>query len=300
MPLQNKNPVAGIAWFVFHCLMFAIISVITRLLMNGGMHVFEIVFLQTLFGAIILLPRIIMRHMEGIHALSYRIHISRALLWSSATILFFYATTIIPISRAIAISFAVPLFTTILAVIFLKETLHFRRMTALVSGFIGMLVIIRPGASFETASFLVVAASFMWSLTDIMIKLAAKTHHVFVNTFYFALLSAACTLPMAISVWQAPDFSQIAWLILLAVSFVINIASITKAYEHSDLTIMMPFVFTELIFVASLAYAFFGEVIDAYTTIGAIIIIISTSYIAYRERKQRGRTLVDELVGEIG
>ena len=298
---HENNPVRGIAWFLLHCLMFALISVVTKILMNGGMHVFEIVFFQTLFGTIILLPRIIKRHSQGIRALSYKLQISRALFWSLATICFFYATTVIPVGRAIAISFAVPLFTTILAVVFLKEKLHFQRITALVCGFIGMLIIIRPGVeSFEFASFLVVVASFMWSMTDIMIKLVGKTHHVFVNTFYFSFFGAICTLPMALAVWHTPSVTEMFWLILLSIMFVANIASITKAYELGDLTVMMPFVFAELIFVAVLAYFIFDEVIYPSTVIGSAIIIFSTSYIAYRERKSRSQLLTQEkLVKEL-
>lgn len=264
--------------------------------MKQGFPVLEIVFFQTLFGAILLLPRIILRHIQGIKALSYKLQILRAFFWSMATICFFYATTVIPMGRAIAISFAVPLFTSILAVIFLKEKLHFRRLTALICGFIGMMIIIRPGFdSFEMASFLVVAASFMWSMTDIMIKLVGKTHHVFVNTFYFSVFGAICTLPMALFVWQTPSSIQFLWLILLSVLFVANMASITKAYEYGDLTVMMPFVFTELVFVATLAYFIFGEVIYTSTVIGSAIIIFSSSYIAYRERVERGHSVSQEL-----
>lgn len=298
--IRKSNPVAGIGWFVLHCFMFAVISIITKLLMKDGLHVLQIVFFQTLFGGILLLPRIIKQHLHGITALSYKIQISRAVLWSGATILFFYATTVMPVGRAIAISFAVPLFTTVLAVIFLKEKLHFRRITALVIGFVGMLIIIRPGVeAFEVESMLVVLASLMWSMTDIMIKLVGKVHHAFVNTFYFTIFGAICTFPMALFVWQNPNYTQLLWVALLSVFFVANMISITKAYECADLTIMMPFVFSELIFVATLAYMVFGEVISLWTAIGSVVIILSTSYIAYRERKEHGHSIEQDLAEEL-
>lgn len=300
MQLQKNNPVAGISWFVLHCLMFAFISIITKILMQQGLHVFGIVFFQTLLGSLMLLPRIILRHLKGIRALSYKLQLARAVLWVAATIAFFYATQKIPVGRAIAISFTVPLFTSIFAVIFLKEKLHFRRIMALVFGFIGMLIIIRPGfESFESASLLVVAAAFMWSMTDIMIKIVGQTHHAFVNTFYFTVCGAICTLPVALLVWQTPNGAQMLWLALLSVLFVTNMISITKSYECCDLTIVMPFVFTELIFVATLAYFVFGEVISVSTAIGSIIIIASSCYIAYRERKERGHFVEQELAEEL-
>ncbi len=302
MQIKKNDPVAGISWFICHCLMFALISIVTKLLQKGGMHIFEIVFFQTFFGALILLPWIAYSHTAEIKLFAYKAHIYRAVAWVAATILFFNATNTIPIGRAIAISFAVPLFTTLLAVIFLKEKLNPPLIIALICGFIGMLLIIRPGFdSFETASLLVVIAAFLWSSTDIMIKMAAKINHAVINTFYFALLAAICTLPMAFLVWQTPGFTQILWLSLLALLFVTNIFSITKSYEYADLTILMPFVFTELIFVAVLAYFVFGEIISIATAIGSGIIIISTSYITYRERVSRRHTVAAQaLVAKLG
>lgn len=305
MQLQKNNPIAGISWFVLHCLIFAFISVITKILMKQGMHVFEIVFFQTLIGSAILLPRIIISHLNEIGELSYKIQISRSVLWVAATILFFYSTKYIPVGRAIAITCTVPLFTSILAMIFLKEKPHLRRIIALIIGFIGMLIVIKPGfESFEAASLLVIAASFMWSMTDIMIKIVGKIHHPFVNTFYFTVFCAISTLPIVLLVWQTPTSVQLLWLTLLAVLFVANMLSITKAYECCDLSIVMPFVFTEIIFVTALAYLIFGEVIKFSTAVGSIIIIVSSTYIAYRERLKRGHTsdidLAEELAAKVG
>jgi hypothetical protein len=157
----------------------------------------------------------------------------------------------------------------------------------------GMLIILKPRLdSFEIAGYLVVLAAFLWSTTDIMIKFAAKTHHAFVNTFYFALFSAICTLPVAIFMWVTPNYRDILLLVLLAALFVINIICVTKSYECAELTIVMPFVFTELIFVAFLAYIIFGEVIDLSTASGSAIIIVSTSYMAYRERAQSKHSII--------
>ncbi len=288
----SKKQTIGVVWFVVHCLMFSIISITTKKLLGGGLHVAEILFFQTFSGTLILLPVILLRHRGQIKLTSYKTHISRAFFWALASVLFFYSTTIIPMPKAIAISFAVPLFTTIMAVVFLKEELHRHRTLSLIVGFIGMLIIIQPGfEAFEPASMLVVAASFCWSLTDIMIKTLSKSHHAFVNTFYFALFSALCTLPFAIIFWRLPSASEFAMLAFLGSLFVFNIYSVTKAYENAELTIMMPFAFTQLIFIAILSYIVFGEVMTMTTAIGSMIIIGSTSYIAYREKKRHNLAL---------
>lgn len=258
--------------------------------MSGGIHIFQIIFLQTFISTIIILPFVLIRHRLAIKSPSYKLQISRALFWACATILFFYAAKVIPVGRAVAITFTVPLFTSVLAVIFLKEKMHFRRITALIIGFIGMLIIINPtagtGGSFS-ASILVILAAFMWSTTDIMIKIAGQRHSASVNTFYFSLFSAICTLPLAIFEWRFPGSYQFLWLILLAVLFAINMVSITLSYEHADLVDIMPFVFSELVFTVIIAYFMLGEMIAAHTAIGSAVIVFSTSYITYREKRAR-------------
>lgn len=247
-----------------------------------------------------LLPFVAKHHTVPLSFPAFKIHFVRAFCWAMASALFFYSTTIISIPRAIAISFAVPLFTTVMAVIFLKEQLHAARIASLMAGFVGMLVIIQPGMDgFEMASLLVVAAAFLWSITDIIIKLLSKEHHAIVNTFYFAAFSALCLLPLAFFFWKTPSLANMGWLLALGFVFVLNIYSVTKAYEYADLTIMMPFAFSQLIFVAALTYFVFGTVIQLPTAIGSAIIVASTSFIAYREKKRHGKFLAPEIGKEL-
>jgi drug/metabolite transporter (DMT)-like permease len=284
MKLNPKKQTIGVIWFILHCLFFSIISIISKILLND-LHVFEILFFQTSIGTLLLLPRLLSKHRAGLKSISYKMHIGRSFLWAMASALFFYSVTIIPVPKATAISFAVPLFTTIMAVMFLKESLPMHRVLSLIAGFVGMLIIIQPGFStFESATLLVVAAAFCWSITDIMIKVLCNDHHAVVNTFFFALFSSLCTLPLAVYFWKMPSLENMAWLLMLAGVFVVNIISVTKSYENADLTIIMPFTFSQLIFVAVLSYIAFGQVMSFSTLVGSVVIIGSTSYIAYRER----------------
>jgi drug/metabolite transporter (DMT)-like permease len=296
MPHIQRNQTAGVLWFIAHCFLFSVISVISKHLI-ANLHVFEILFFQTALGVLFMLPVLLSK--KSIPKIkSVHIHFMRSALWVMASALFFYSITIIQIPRAMALSFAVPLFTTIMAIFVLKEALHFHRFIALMIGFVGMLVIIQPGMeSFENVTLLVVLAAFFWSVTDIMIKVLSRDHDALVNTFLFSLFSALCTLPLAVYYWKMPDGSEVLWLVLLAFVFVINMMTVNKSYERADLTIIMPFAFTQLIFVAIMSYFAFGQVIAMTTIIGSAVIIASTSYIAYREKKEVGRVIVAELEG---
>lgn len=285
----------GIAWFILHCLLFAVLSAITKHLLEK-IYVFEIIFIQTALATLFLIPVIAIKFRSQIHSHALKWHALRAFCWVMASSMYFYSVTHINLPKAVAISFSVPLFTTVLAVIFLKEKLQLQRVLALIFGVIGMLVIIRPGVgTYEPATLWVIGASFLWSLTDIMIKVLGKTHHAVVKTFYFAGFSAMFSLPLALTHWQMPDGESALWLILLSVLFAINIISVSKAYQNADLTIIMPFSFTQLIFIAILAYFMFDEVMSLSTLAGSIIIIGSTSFMSYRERQIHKQFLAQQM-----
>jgi drug/metabolite transporter (DMT)-like permease len=291
-----KQQTIGVLWFIAHCFLFSVISVISKILISN-LHVFEILFFQTALGALFILPFALSKK-RALKLKSFKVHFLRALLWALASALFFYSITIIPIAKAMALSFAVPLFTSIMAIIVLKESLHWRRVLSLIIGFVGMLVIIQPGMqSFEMVTLLVVLAAFLWSITDIMIKLLSREHDAVVNTFFFAFFSALCTLPVAVYFWKTPDIFEVMWLIILAVVFVANMMTVNLSYQNADLTIIMPFAFTQLIFVAVMSYFAFGQVITMSTIVGSVIIIASTSYIAYREKRAHSKIIVTELEG---
>lgn len=296
---SHGEQIKGVMWFVFHSFVFAIISIFFKKLQHH-LNVFEIIFLETLFALIIMTPYMLLKCRSGLKEHPYKLHMIRALFWLCASVLFYRSLLTLPVPKAISLSFAVPLFTTIMAVIFLKEKLHIYRILSLITGFIGMLVIIQPGmGSFEMASLLVVAAAFMWSTTDIIIKVVGKKHDVMATTFFFTLFVVILVSPLAYYNWVTPDLELLGWVFGLAILFIIGMFSVTQGYKHADLTIMMPFAFSQLVFSAILAYVVFGEVVSVTTAIGSAVIITSTSYIAYREKKQHGAFLAQELGEEL-
>ncbi len=294
-----NNQTSGIAWFLVHCFCFSLASIISKLLVDN-IPIFQIIFCQTLVATCILLPPTLAKCRKELKVYSYKIHIIRSFFWVAATAIFYYSITIIPVTKAFAIVFALPLFTTILAVIFLKEKLHVNRIMGLIFGFIGMLVIIQPGLSrFEIASILVILSAFFWALTDIIIKVTSQAHPALVNSFYFCLFGCLIISPMALYSWKTPSNTDILWLLLMGAIFAGNIIAVNHAYKKADLTTIMPFSFSQLIFSALFAYIIFGQMLNIYTVIGSIIIISSTSYIAYREKKRHGHYLAPDIGEEL-
>lgn len=285
--MSANNNLTGIAWFSLHCLLFSLLSIVTKILLKK-FDVFEIIFLQTVGVLPILLIWVLVKFKNQVTFNIFKVskwHFIRAFLWSMATAMYFYAVTQINLSKAVAISFTVPIFTSIFAVLFLKEKLTSPRVLTLIFGIIGMLIIINPGASYEPAVAWVIGASILWSITDILIKMVGKVSHAVPITFYFSFYSAIFCLPLALNKWVAIEAGDISWILLLNVLFVFNMIAVVKSYQNAQLTAIMPFTFSQLVFAAVIDYLVFGPVPEFNTIVGAIVIVVSSSCLAYSERK---------------
>jgi drug/metabolite transporter (DMT)-like permease len=291
---------SGAAWFVVHCLLFAFIATLTKHL-QLSIPIFEIIFFQALFGTLLMAPFFIRActH-ESFEKRKLFFHALRAFCWVIATAIFFHFMQEMSMPKAIALSFTCPLFTTIAAVIFFGETLRAPRIIALVCGFIGMLIIVQPGMdSYKPATIWILGACLLWSVTDVLIKMMGRTENHVSSTWFFMCLSMLCTIPLMLPDMVEISALNVLWLIVLGALFAGNMFTIMLSYSKADLTIMMPFAFTQLIFISLLAYAFYDEVIQMNTIIGSIMIVISTSYMAYRERKIHKELLAYQIGKEL-
>jgi drug/metabolite transporter (DMT)-like permease len=197
---------------------------------------------------------------------------------------YFWAITVLPLAKAVALSFTVPLFVTIGAALVLKEVVHVRRWLAVIVGFIGTLIILRPSVDGDLfASLVVVASSITMAASVLIIKSLSKTEGTNVIVMYMVLLMTPLSLPVAISVWQWPSFEI--WILVILMGFLGSFAHLmfTHSLKMSDVSIVMPFDFARLPFIIVLAWLIFDQSVDQWTIIGAVIVFASGIYIARRE-----------------
>lgn len=284
MFFQNLNhQTRSILWVVHASFWFAVMIVLVRYL-SETLHPFEIVFFRNAFALLLFVPGIVRHGVGHIHSKAKKLHVFRGCTGVVGMLMWFYALSITPVSQATALSFVVPLITTLMAIIFLKEKVGIHRWLALLIGFSGVLVILRPG--FEAVSFgsiLVLATTCSWSVSNILIKRLTATEPPRVIAFYLTLFMTPISLPFALSVWHMPEVSTLLWLLLLALAANLAQISLAHAYTRVDISSLMPFDFTRLILVSVFAWVLFGEVIDPLTIVGAIVIVASSVYVARRE-----------------
>lgn len=219
------------------------------------------------------------------------LHIWRGGLIGFSTMLGFYTLTVIPLATATVLFFSAPIFATLLAVPILGERIGLRRGVAILVGFSGVLIVMRPGV--EPISFAVVAAigsSFLFALALMSSRRISNEDGPFSAYISSVVMTIIVTSPVAVPEWRLPvsDYGWIALGLVVVFSLSRNIGDL-QAYRYAEAAVLAPLAYTRIILIAIGAYVLFDEVPDLYTWIGGAVIVASALYIARRERllKQR-------------
>jgi drug/metabolite transporter (DMT)-like permease len=281
-------PLRGVLMMCFAVLCFATMNTFTKELRGSDLPVVEIIWGRYFFHFALILLFFPRRIPTLLHTEDKGLQIARSILVLLATACMFIALGLMPLADAVAITFAGPLLIVALSAIFLGETVGPRRWTAVIVGFIGMLVIIRPGAgTFQFAALLPVAVAFFYALYQIITRLISHRSDPLSMLFYTALVGAVAMSIIVPFDWQTPTIEQ--WLMLIVAGFLGGLGhyAIIKAYERTEAALVAPFAYTEIVWATSLGLLVFGDFPDLFTFIGTAIIVASGLYVLQRERKRR-------------
>jgi drug/metabolite transporter (DMT)-like permease len=283
--VHRKSVLLGSAAMLLSTVCFAGMHACIRYL-SSDLHPFEIAFFRNLFGMFVLIPFVIQAGPVILKTKHINLHLLRAAFNMIAMLLFFYALSITPLALVQALSFTAPLFTTILAVFFLGEIVRFRRWAAIIVGFIGVLIILRPGIqTIPLGAFLVLGSASVWAMTMIIIKKLSDTDSALVITFYMSFFLTILSITPAVLVWEWPEGIQWFWLIGIGMAGTLGQFCIAKAFSFADATIVLPIDFAKIVWGALLGYLFFSEAVDVLTWVGATVVFSGACYLAWRERQ---------------
>ena len=250
------------------------------------LHPFEMTFFRCFFSLFILAPMLLRHGLLPLRTRHFGMHCLRGGLQSFGMICAHWAIAIAPLAKVTALSFTGPLFATVLAAFFLRERIRLRRIAALLVGFSGALVIVRPDTlEFDLGSNLALLGAFEFGITMIIIKMMTRTESALTLTIYLGLISTPLTGAVAWFVWKTPSFEHLCWLFGFAITATISNLLAAHAVRLADMSVVMPIRFTRLIFAALMGYLFFAEIPDLATWIGGTMIFAASLYVAYRERK---------------
>jgi len=287
----------GAALVVLATMGFSAMHAMIQYLGSQGLHGFEIAFFRNLFGVVVLGPVLIRHGLAPLKTTRLKLHFMRAAVNSVAMLLFFYGiTTGIALGLVQSLSFTAPLFTSLLAVVFLNERMRVHRWSALAIGFIGTLVILRPGiAVIEPGAVYILTSAMMWGVAMVIIKRLTQTDSALTVSLYMVLMMTPVSFVAALFVWQWPTWDQLAWLLAIGVTGTLAQLSFTQAFRLADATAVLPFDFTKIIWSALLGWYFFQQRMDLWVWIGAVMIFVGGFYIAWRERKVEGEIVQPDL-----
>jgi drug/metabolite transporter (DMT)-like permease len=251
-----------------------------------SMHPFEVAFFRCLFGLVLVLPWIVRsgpalsrRRNRGFYLLRAGVGIVSMMTW-------FYGITVVPLATATAVNFTAPLFATLAAALILREDVRLRRWSAVVLGFVGVLVIMRPGSERLDANLLILlVSSATAAMNNITVKFLARTEPPGRIVALFMLYLTPLSLIPALFVWQWPDPRTFGALMGLGCLGTIAHLSVARALAAADASACAPFEFARLPFAALIGFLWFGEVTDLWTWAGAAIIAGSSVYVAHREAR---------------
>ncbi len=275
----------GIVLMLLSTLGFSTMHVLIRHL-AASLDPIQIVFFRNFFGLVVFLPWFLRHGLAPLRTNQLKLHGLRAVLNVGAMFAFFSALGMAPVSRVTALSFTAPLFAALLSVLVLGEVFRLRRWTATLCGFLGTLVILRPGlAEIDLGSLLALGAALLWGCTLIVIKVLTRTESAMTITSYMNILLTLLSLVPALLVWRTPEGVQ--WVVLLAIGVLGTLAqvAITQSLKEADTGAVMPFDFFKLIWVAIMGYLFFAEVPGLFVWLGGAIVFASATYIAIRESR---------------
>ena len=269
-------------------------------LLSQDLNPFIIAFYRCLFGVIIMLPFMIYNYPEAWKTHNIKLQFVRSAINVYSMISWFTAIGTLQLEKAAAIGFTTPLFTTILAIIFLGEVIRIQRITALIVGFIGILVVIRPGyIPFESGALWLLSAAISFSIVIIIVKKLTEKDSSLTTAFYQMAFMVPPTFFIALFFWESININQILLFIFVAIAGFITQFSFAQCLKMAETTFIMPIQFTKLIWLSLIGYFFFMEVPDIWTWIGASIIFSSILFIAYREAINKNSLLKTKRVDKI-
>ena len=281
-----------VLWMIGALLSFSIMAVSIRELSRAGLSIFEILAIRSGVALLVLLSLLAVRPEMRLHAVPRRmgLHLFRNTIHYASQFSWALSLTMLPLATVFSLEFTMPAWTAVLAVWFLHERMNASRLGVVVLGLIGVLVILRPGiAGFNPAAILVLLAAFGYAITMITTKKLTITETTFAIIFWMAVIQFPLSLigsdPAA---FLNIDTRHILPAIGVGTAGLTSHYCLSNAFRSGDATLVVPLDFMQIPLIAVVGWAFYGEQLDLFVLLGALIIV---SGVLWNLRSEVARTL---------
>ncbi len=289
----RQDALRGIFWMVMATLVSAASGATVRKL-SVDMGTMELVFFQTLMVIVVMLPWLMRQSTESITASCrvWPLYLARAGLGLLGITFATYGFGHIPIADVFALQFTTPLFTILLAMLVLRERVGLRGWIAVLVGFSGALIILRPGLiAVSLGSLAALGSAIFAGSANTAIRVLRRTESPYAITAYANILMLPVALVGALFAWTTPQWHHLPWIIALGVFNALNQICLARAIGAADARVVQPFNFLRLPWSVAFGYMLFAELPDAWTWLGAAVIFAGSYEVLRREtgRKKASR-----------
>ena len=281
----SPNPVAGVLWMLVSAFCFAMMTIFIRPA-SEFMHPLQVLFFRNCIGLAVLLPWLVKTGPMALKTTKLHLHGARAALIYVSMATWFYVVPKVVLVDAVSISFTAPFFATAMAAFFLGEIVRWRRWTAIAAGFVGALLILKPGfAEVNPLLLLVFLNSLTWSGAVILIKVLSRTDSAPAIVAYMFLILTPVSFPAAYANWQDPPWEAVPFVLAVGLAGAGGHYCATRAVALASTSLVMPIEYLRLPLLGLIGFFFYSEVPDALTLAGAAVIVAASLYIGRREAR---------------
>lgn len=273
---------ALLAGVIFQCLNVTVKTLVHEL------PPMQVAWMRWLTGILFIAPFALAAGPGAIHMRDLRLHGLRALFHSSGYAIFYFAIGLIPLATTAALSFTGPLFVTLGAALFLGERVRGARWAGVLAGFAGVLVILRPGLTeIGTGSLLMLAAVPLIAGSNLVAKVVAGRDSPVQVVFWQSVLAAILFMPAGLWFWQEPSTAQLGLALLAGFFGTAGYFFMTWAFRLLDISALQPLAFLGIVWASLFDLLVFGRTADAWTFVGAAIVVAASTAAVHREASQR-------------
>jgi drug/metabolite transporter (DMT)-like permease len=295
LPTNKKTRlIHAILWMVGALLSFSTMAVSARQL-SIDLHPLQIVLLRSGVALVIILVIVGRRGFRSVATQRLPFHFFRNIIHFFGNLTWIVGVTLIPLADVFALEFTIPIWTAILAVWFLNEQMTRGKIVALVAGFAGILIIVRPGFStFEFGTLMVLASAFFFAITHACTKSLSSTESAVTVIFYMFIIQVPIGFIGAMFVWEMPQLHHTPWILLIGISALTAHYCVVNALRLVDATVVLPIDFLRMPMIAVVGFLFYAEPLSAFTFAGAILIFGGVYYNLVAEGRAAGATIDED------
>ncbi len=287
--LSLPPTVRAVLWFCGTMAGFAGMAIAARDLWHS-MSVFEILAFRSFIGVIVVLPFVLRNGLAGLATPNIKMHGLRAVVQLGGQASWIYGVALLTLAKITALEFTVPLWAALLAAPLLGERLQRHKLIATIGGFVGVMIILRPGmVALSAPAMVVLMGSVFYALSGIFVKYLTRTDSPQIIVFYMNLIQLPIGLIPALFVWVTPSWADVPWILVWGFSGLFAHYTMARALKLADISLVYPLDFLRLPFMALIGYLFYAELLDPWIALGAVI-IFGANYYSVRQESRAANT----------